>query len=160
MKPQRGATFKVYLPSAAGAQAVPAAAASRPRAVGGTETILVAEDQAEVRSVVRSILTRHGYTVLEAAHGAEALRILREHAGPIHLVLTDVVMPSVSGRELVDELRRSHQAMSVLYTSGYTEDAIVRHGVLEPGIAFIQKPFTPTALLAKIRELLDAGSVT
>lgn len=80
--------------------------------------------------------------------------MLREHTQPIDLLLTDVVMPSVSGQELVKQLQHSHPEIKILYTSGYTDDAIVRHGVLEPGVAFIQKPFTPNALLAKVREVL------
>lgn len=131
-------------------------ASSRPPALQGTETILVAEDQVEVRSVVRAALTRHGYTVLEAADGEEALRTVREHKGPIHLLLTDVVMPSISGHELVKRLRRLG-TLKVLYMSGYTDNAIVRDGVLEPDVAFIQKPFTPIELPTKIREILDAG---
>jgi two-component system cell cycle sensor histidine kinase/response regulator CckA len=154
-EPGQGATFKVYLPIATDQQIAPPVVMPKPTTVAGTETILVAEDQAEVRAVVRAVLTRYGYTVLEAAHGEDALRILGEYADPIHMVLTDVVMPSISGRELVEQLRRQHPSMKVLYTSGYTDDAIVRHGVLEPGVAFIQKPFTPTALLAKVREVLD-----
>jgi CheY-like chemotaxis protein len=122
----------------------------------GTETILLAEDQPEVRSVARAVLERYGYRVLEASHGDEALRILRAHREPIHLLLSDVVMPSMSGPELARLVQLEHSGIRVLYASGYTDDAIVRHGVLDPGVAFLQKPFTPTALLRKIRELLDA----
>ena len=154
-EPGHGATFKVYLPATPQAITAPAAAAV-PKKLDGTETILVAEDQDEVRSVVRAILTRHGYTVLEAADGEAALRILRDHTAPIHLLLTDVVMPSIGGPELVRRLRETQSNIKVLYASGYTDDAIVRHGVLEPGIAFIEKPFTPTTLLAKIRAVLSA----
>jgi signal transduction histidine kinase len=153
-EPGQGATFKVYLPATAQEVTQPAAAPA-PRRVEGTETILVAEDQPEVRSIVTTILSRHGYTVLEAADGEEALRILADHPGRIHLLLTDVVMPSIGGPELVRRLRETHPSIKVLYTSGYTDEAIVRHGVLEPGIAFLEKPFTPTALLTKIREILS-----
>ena len=152
-EPGQGATFKVYLPATSQDVTQPAAAPA-PKGIEGTETILVAEDQAEVRSIVRTILSRHGYKVLEATDGEEALRILRDHPGRIHLLLTDVVMPSIGGPELVRRLRETHPSIRVLYTSGYTDEAIVRHGVLEPGIAFLEKPFTPTTLLTKVREVL------
>ncbi len=131
-------------------------AAPRTDGLEGTETILLAEDQPEVRSVARAVLERYGYRVLEASHGDEALRILRAHREPIHLLLSDVVMPSMSGPELARLVQLEQAGIRVLYASGYTDDAIVRHGVLDPGVAFLQKPFTPTALLRKIRELLDA----
>jgi CheY-like chemotaxis protein len=121
----------------------------------GTETILLTEDQPEVRAVARAVLSRHGYTVLEAGGGEEALQILTQHPHPIHLLLTDVVMPAMSGRELADRMHQSHPNIRILYTSGYTDDAVLRHGVLKPGMAFIQKPFTPRALLEKIREVLE-----
>ena len=109
-----------------------------------------------MRSVARAVLERYGYHVLEASHGHEALRILRAHRQKIHLLLSDVVMPSMSGPELARLVQLEEPGIRVLYASGYTDDAIVRHGVLDPGVAFLQKPFTPTALLRKIRELLDA----
>ncbi len=154
-EPTRGTTFKVYFPQAP--QAEPqTVAAPRTDGLQGTETILLAEDQPEVRSVARAVLERYGYRVLEAKHGDEALRILRAHHEPIHLLLSDVVMPSMSGPELARLVQLEQSGIRVLYASGYTDDAIVRHGVLDPGVAFLQKPFTPTALLRKIRELLDA----
>ena len=154
-EPMHGTTFKVYFPRASEPErqgAVPAPA----DALEGTETILLAEDQPEVRSVARAVLERYGYQVLEASHGHEALRILRAHQQKIHLLLSDVVMPSMSGPELARLVQLEEPGIRVLYASGYTDDAIVRHGVLDPGVAFLQKPFTPTALLRKIRELLDA----
>jgi len=105
--------------------------------------------------VVREILETSGYDVLEARQGTEALRISSDHEGPIHLMLTDVVMPQMSGRELAQRLAPLRPDMRVLYMSGYTDDAIVRHGVLDAGIAFISKPFTPDALAAKVRQVLD-----
>jgi DNA-binding NtrC family response regulator len=123
--------------------------------VSGTETILLVEDQREVRDVVRQTLQRHGYKVLEAVDGDAALALLQAGAGPIHLVLTDVVMPHMSGRELVDKITRHDPSVRVLYTSGYTDAAIVRHGVLDPSIAFIQKPFTPEQLLGRVRDVLS-----
>jgi two-component system cell cycle sensor histidine kinase/response regulator CckA len=154
-EPGKGSTFKVYFPRAVEAERRPPPAPPRPHPLGGGETILVAEDQPEVRALATKSLKRHGYTVLEAASGAEALRIVRDYPDPIHLLLTDVIMPVMSGRQLVDELHQTHPAIRILYASGYTDDAIVRHGMLDPGLAFLQKPFTPDSLLTKIREVLD-----
>src|SRR6266545_3576293 len=119
------------------------------------ETILFVEDALRVRAVVREILEMHGYDVLEARHGAEALEISERHQGPIHVMVTDVVMPQMSGRELAQRLAPVRPGMRVLYMSGYTDDAIVRHGVLGAGMAFLSKPFTPDALALKVREVLD-----
>jgi PAS domain S-box-containing protein len=121
------------------------------------ETILLVEDAQRVRAVVREILEMNGYAVLEARHGAEALEISARHSGPIHLMVTDVVMPQMSGRELAQRLAPLRPDMKVLYMSGYTDDAIVRHGVLGAGMAFLSKPFTPDALAAKIRDVLDVA---
>ena len=150
----RGSAFKVYLPriEAAAEPVDAAAAAPLPR---GTETVLVVEDAAAVRTVVRQMLERSGYAVLDAADGALALEIAARHHGPIHLVVTDVVMPAMGGRQLSEQLARLRPETKVLYTSGYTDDAIVRHGVLEAGVPFLQKPFTPEALVRKVREVLD-----
>jgi PAS domain S-box-containing protein len=123
-----------------------------------TETILLVEDALRVRAVVREILEMNGYSVLEARHGAEAIEISERHRGPIQLMVTDVVMPQMSGRELAQRLQPVRPDMRVLYMSGYTDDAIVRHGVLGEGIAFLSKPFTPDALALKVREVLDAPS--
>ena len=157
-EPGKGSTFKIYLPvvDATGAADLPAAAASE--ILDGTETVLVVEDQPEVRAVIRETLQRHGYTVVEAASGAEALVRSREYSGTIHLLFTDVVMPGLSGRRVAQLLTSDRGRMRVLYTSGYTDDAIVQHGVLEPGLAFLQKPYTSEALLRKIREVLDASA--
>ena len=122
-----------------------------------TETILLVEDALRVRAVVREILEMNGYNVLEGRHGAEAIEISERHRGPIHLMVTDVVMPQMSGRELAQRLQPVRPDMRVLYMSGYTDDAIVRHGVLGAGIAFLSKPFTPDALALKVREVLDAA---
>jgi PAS domain S-box-containing protein len=121
-----------------------------------TETILLVEDALRVRAVVREILEMSGYHVLEARHGAEAIDISERHRGPIQLMVTDVVMPQMSGRELAQRLQPVRPDMRVIYMSGYTDDAIVRHGVLGEGIAFLSKPFTPDALALKVREVLEA----
>jgi CheY-like chemotaxis protein len=155
-EPEQGTTFRVYFPVAVRRAPRPAEAPARSAPVGGGETILLAEDQAEVRALARKVLGRHGYTVLEARSGAEALRIVKDHRGPIHLLLTDVVMPEMGGRELVAALHRTHPHIPVLYASGYTDDAVARHGVVDPTLAFIHKPFTPKSLLAKVREVLDS----
>jgi two-component system, cell cycle sensor histidine kinase and response regulator CckA len=151
-----GSTFKVYLPRLAG----PVAAGNSDPAVSvmprGTETILLTEDESGVRAFVRFALESLGYTVLEARHGEESLRICQQHTGLIHLLLTDVVMPKVSGRQLADLATGLHPNMKVLYMSGYTDDAVVRHGVLQAGMAFLQKPVTLMLLARKVREVLDA----
>jgi CheY-like chemotaxis protein len=166
-EPGQGSTFRVYLPRVAapviapeprrtgGAPAALPAAPAEGLVTGRGETILLVEDAARVRAVVREILEMSGYAVLEAHHGAEALELSNRHAGPIHLLVTDVVMPQMSGRELAQRLATLRPDLKVLYMSGYTDDAIVRHGVLASGIAFLSKPFTPDALALKVRELLD-----
>ena len=153
----RGTTFRIYLPRAAGA-AVPSGLGERPaQSPRGTETILLVEDEPGVRRLSRTILEAQGYSVLEAASGDEALKVARSHTGVIHLVATDVIMPGMSGRVLWDRLRVLRPDARVLFMSGYTDDAIARHGVLERGIAFLQKPFTPQRLAEKVREVLDAA---
>jgi CheY-like chemotaxis protein len=118
--------------------------------------MLLVEDEAMVRVLAKSILQEKGYQVLEAANAAEAVRICELYEGSIHLMLTDVVMPGMSGRELAQQLAPEYPEMQVLYMSGYTDDAIVHHGVLDPNTPFLEKPFTPDALARKVREVLDA----
>ena len=154
-EPGHGTTFRVYFPSAAQVERPPVTA-PQTDGLAGSETILLAEDQPEVRSIACAVLRRYGYTVLEAGDGGEALAIVGRHRQKIHLLLSDVVMPSMSGPELARLVQAEQPGIRVLYASGYTDDAIVRHGVLDPGVAFLQKPFTPSALLRKIREMLDA----
>jgi two-component system cell cycle sensor histidine kinase/response regulator CckA len=155
-QPAHGTTFNIFLPRTERSVDLPNAPRPAPQSPGGTETILLVEDQPEVRAVTRDAMARHGDTVLEAANGAEAVSILKNHVGEVRLLLTDVVMPGMSGRDLAEQLVAGRPDLRVLYTSGYTDDAIVHHGVLEAGMAFIQKPFTPHELLQKIRDLLDA----
>jgi len=151
----RGSTFKIYLPRSASAPRANPNAESLPMLPRGIETILLAEDEAVVRAVARQILEMSGYTVLEAIHGVDALRVSSEHDGPIHLLLTDVVMPQMNGRELVQALASVRPETRVLFMSGYTDDAIVRHGVLSAEVSFIQKPFAAVSLARKVREVLD-----
>jgi CheY-like chemotaxis protein len=148
-----GTTFKIYLPSVTGA---PEAARKRVVPTGGLETILLVEDDASLRKLARLALeSRGGYRVLEASDGERARLFAGEQKGPIHLLLTDVVMPGMNGRELSEALAGLHPDMKILFMSGYTDDTVVRHGVLEKGMAFLQKPFTPDSLLRKVRDVLD-----
>ncbi len=154
-EPAKGSTFKIYLPVAEGAVAPPAPpVAAQP--LHGTETVLVVEDQAEVRAVIEETLRLHGYTVIAAANGSEAVAAVHEHNRPIHLMLTDVVLPGENGREIAQKVLAGRASVRVLYMSGYTETAILKDGVLEPGLAFIQKPFTSDVLLRRVRELLTS----
>ena len=116
---------------------------------------MLVEDEGAVRQLARDILEANGYTVLEARHGAEALAICERHSEVIHLLLTDVVMPGMNGRELAERLARLRPDTKVLYTSGYTDNAVVLHGVLKGRAVFLQKPFTPDALARKVREVLS-----
>lgn len=157
-EPGHGATFKIYLPRAA-AGAVPRATATVPPvATRGTETVLVVDDDDQVRGVTVGILRRAGYRVLEASNAGEALLICEEHSSRIHLLLTDVVLPRVSGRQLAERVAGIRPDMRVLYMSGYTNDAVLQHGILESDVAYLQKPITPDALTRKVREVLDARS--
>jgi CheY-like chemotaxis protein len=125
----------------------------------GTETILLVEDDSDIREITREILTRQGYTVLDAADADQALRLSKDHPGPVHLLLTDVVMPGIGGRKLAEQLSAARPEMRVLYVSGHTDDAIVRSGVLHGDMAFLRKPFTPLGLARKVREVLDTRSL-
>jgi two-component system cell cycle sensor histidine kinase/response regulator CckA len=152
----RGTTFKIYLPRIE-ADPEPLAPKPAPVSLRGSETVLVVEDEEAVRSLIRTVLETRGYVVMAAEGGEEALRLANAHDGVIHLLVTDVVMPGMSGRDLAQHLAPLRREMKALYLSGYTDDAIVQHGVLEPGIAFLQKPFTPQGLARKVREVLDTG---
>ena len=157
-EPGKGTTFKIYLP-----RVDEPLEELREKIVGeeplrGSETLLVVEDEEKVRRLTVEILGRQGYRVLEASHGDEALLIHEKHDGPIHLVLVDVVMPGMSGSELAKRLAFLHPETKILYMSGYTDNAIVHHGVLEKGVNYVQKPFTMDALARKVREVLDKDS--
>ncbi len=155
-EPGQGSTFKVYLPYAEGAEAAePSRAPEGRRELRGTETVLLVEDEISLREMVGEILEQSGYRVLAAGGGEEALAAVRAHAGPVHLLLTDMVMPRTSGRALAESLRPEHPETRVLYMSGYTGEAISHKNVLEPGTPLLQKPFTSSALLDKVREALE-----
>jgi PAS domain S-box-containing protein len=151
-----GTSFKVYLPRAG--EGVPAAPSGAPRAapLGGTETVLLVEDEGAVRQLAAHVLREAGYTVLEAGGADEALTAAGRHTGAVHLLLTDVVMPGRSGREVAERLRADRPGLRVVYMSGYTDDAVVRHGVLAADVRFLQKPFTAASLARKVRDALDA----
>jgi two-component system cell cycle sensor histidine kinase/response regulator CckA len=157
-EPNLGSTFKLFFPRCEDGR--PSAAKTQPGLAvmpPGDETILLVEDEEAVRVLSRYVLLGCGYRVLEAGHGEEAVRLAEQGGTPIDLLVTDVVMPQLGGRALTDRLRQLHPRLKVLYLSGYTDDAVVRHGVLEREVAFLQKPFSPAALAQKVRRVLDDG---
>jgi CheY-like chemotaxis protein len=155
-EPGAGTTFRIYLPRDVAAKA-PSASVTRARSPTrptGSETVLVVEDEAALLKVARRTLESAGYFVLSAANGSEALLSFAHYVGTIHLLLTDVIMPRMGGRDLAEQLARTQPDLKVLYMSGYTDDAIVHHGVLDADTAFIGKPFTAVQLTRKVREVL------
>jgi two-component system, cell cycle sensor histidine kinase and response regulator CckA len=152
----KGARFSVYLPRIEQAVATPETKTNPPANVRGSETILLVEDAEPLRKLAHMFLQESGYDVLTAADGAEALEIARSCSRPIHLLLTDVVMPGINGRVLAERLAPMQSGMKVLYMSGYTDSFIAGHGVLEAGTHLLHKPFTQEALAKKVRELLDS----
>ena len=151
--PGAGTVVRVYFARVAPAPETAAVSADTPPSVG-SGIVLVVEDESELRELATEVLEIAGYTVLSAAGPSAALEIARRHVGPIHLLLTDVVMPEMSGRDLADRLVRARPTMKILYMSGYTNDAIVHHGVLDPGTVLLQKPFTPDRLTRMVGDLL------
>jgi two-component system cell cycle sensor histidine kinase/response regulator CckA len=151
----RGTTFEIYLPRASEARRSLKWYDTRERFPSGTETILLVEDDPALRDLGRRILQEAGYSVVEAEGGPQALQVAARHVGPIHLLLSDVIMPDMNGVALAERLAETYPDLKILFVSGYTHDMIGRHGVLEPGVAFLQKPFSPPALAHKVRQVLD-----
>jgi CheY-like chemotaxis protein len=153
-EPGIGSTFKIYFPAVQG-EMPPSSESARREPRRGSEKVLLVEDEASVREVTELALRHHGYVVLSATCGKEALHIAAEHECDLTLLLTDVVMPGMNGRQLADVLKSKCPSLKVLYMSGYTTDAAVRYGILEGESNLLQKPFTPGVLAAKVREVID-----
>ncbi len=154
-EPGQGSVFKVYLPKAKGDAASEKKEQHPETALVGSETILIVEDDDSLRKLLQRTLQQHGYSVLEAENGEDALRVSKAYGGPIDLLITDVVMPRMGGKETAERLQPLYPRMKVLYTSGYTDNTIVHHGVLATGLNFLQKPFSPVTLARKVIEILD-----
>jgi two-component system cell cycle sensor histidine kinase/response regulator CckA len=150
-----GASFKIYFPVAIEQLHPTPRVQGAATTTSGTETILVVEDEDAVRAIARFALQTQGYTVLQAESGKKALEVIDKHPGRIDLLMTDVVMPGMSGRELAETLSVRYPSLKVLYASGYTDDSVIRHGILQKEVAFLQKPYTPLSLAKKVREVLD-----
>jgi CheY-like chemotaxis protein len=159
-EPGRGTSFKIYLPMVENVEEPGRDNRGDPQSSGrGTETILLVEDEKGVRELAREYLEMSGYTVIEAEDGHTALELAAMHSGTIHLLMTDVVMPGISGRELADRVKRIRPKIQVLYMSGYTDQAVVHHGILDMDAVLLQKPFTMATLSSKLREILAAETV-
>ena len=154
--PERGTVFNIYLPQVECPAVTQKPGTSTATLQQGSETVLIVEDKDEVRAAIGASLEMRGYEVLKACHGKEAMTICRRHEGPIHLLLTDVVMPQMTGPDLVQRVSLVHPETRVLYISGYTSEALNRRNLTEPSTAFLQKPFTPEALARRVRAVLDA----
>jgi nitrogen-specific signal transduction histidine kinase/CheY-like chemotaxis protein len=159
-EPGKGTTFRIYLPRITRSGEPEGARALTEPANRGSETVLVVEDEDSVRLVAVGSLRKAGYQVLQAASGEEALRVASSHAGPIDLVLTDVLMPGIHGPELVKRLKESRPAVRALYMSGHADDALLHHGILEGELSFLEKPFTRNDLAKKVRDVLDGARST
>ncbi len=160
-EPGHGTSFKVYLPRIAEERSVeaPCSLPDRDTILRGFETVLLVEDENGVRELAREYLEKCGYKVIQASNGKEALELAASYGEPIHLLMTDVVMPGMSGRELADRISRIRIDIRILYMSGYTEQAVVHHGIVEEDAILLQKPFTLPTLAAKLREILDEVTV-
>jgi DNA-binding response OmpR family regulator len=159
-EPNQGATFKIYLPVDESDRPVQDhAQPTRREWSRGTETVLLVEDAPMIRRLAQQVMTKAGYTVFEAADGNQAIAQVDAHSGPIDIVVTDLIMPGLSGVDLAQRLTVLRAGARVLYMSGYTDNAIVRNGLLADGAPFLQKPFTPEELLKKLRDVLDAQQV-
>jgi len=154
-EPGKGTTFKIFLPRVKMEEDEPSAVEVSPDTLRGDETILLVEDDPDVREVAEVILTQYGYQVIKAGSGEEALRLIRKNDHDIQLMITDVVMPGMSGRELVEKMADLQREMKILYISGYTDNAIVQHGMLKSGIKYLPKPFNILELVTKVRQVLD-----
>ena len=154
-KPGQGSTFIIHLPRAAAPVEMPSEAPPLEEEVRGSEVVLLAEDEDNIRHPAQEILEARGYTVLPARDATQALDLANRWGGPIHLLISDVIMPGMSGSQLASRLAAERPGLQILYISGYPEDAIAQHGVLRPGRSFLQKPFPPGVLLRKVREILD-----
>jgi CheY-like chemotaxis protein len=152
----QGSTFKIYFPRVAQALDVasgPIRSGPLPR---GTEVLMIVEDEPSVRHLARSVLDNLGYEVLSASNGQDALNVARDHQGaPIRLIVTDVIMPLMGGKVMAEWMKATYPGLIILFTSGYTDEAISHHGVLEEGVEFLPKPYTPATLARKVRQLLD-----
>jgi CheY-like chemotaxis protein len=151
----RGSTFRILLPTVPVLDEAPGIAERSP-ATGGTETILLVEDDAGVRAFAARALRRAGYVILEASEATEAIAVAAAHRGVVHLLVTDVVLPGMNGRALADRLQASRGSLEILYTSGYTDDEVVRRGVLQQSISFLQKPYSAAQLTGRVRRILDS----
>ena len=159
-EPTSGTLFKIYLPLVEGEVQATSPEVSQPQLATNRETILLVEDEESLRTVTRDLLVQNGYDVVEANSGAQGLEVAQQHHGPIHLMLSDVVMPGMNGPTLARNLAESHPETKVLFMSGYTDHMIDRHGVLESGVLLLEKPFTREALTRKVRAALNIQMVS
>jgi two-component system cell cycle sensor histidine kinase/response regulator CckA len=155
-EPGKGTTFKIYLPQVKNEEEEKTTVEVPPETLRGNETILLVEDDSDVREVAKVILSQYGYQVIKASNGKEALELVKNKNHEIQLMITDVVMPGMSGRELAAKIAALRKDLKVLYVSGYTDDAIVKHGMLKSDIVYLPKPFSIEDLLTKVRQILDA----